>query len=524
MTALPGEWRAAWIAFGGGLALRVLGAGWSGGLSHDAAAYYLPNARALAEGGLGNWDGMTIAVPPLFPTLVALVGRITGDLEIAALCISVVAGAALVFPVAGLAARIAPGRPLARRIAIAFAAVHPYLVRFSGDARADSLYVLSFATAVLLGIATLDGPRLARGAAFGLVVGVAYLLRPEALGLPVLLGAAVVVRAWRSLGTPEWAPWARSVLAAGAGGSLLLLPALAWNVAFVHHKLGLFTLSPKAGILLDYDKVGMGDPFSPLNADKTMTLYEEKLTRPNAYQSFGIREAFREHPRSMLLSVLENIGQFYAYFGPAMGALPAIALLAGVVFAARDAGARRRLWLVLAVILFYTLALCIFYVSKRFWLPLIPLLLPWSGAGMAGLWRRVRGERPFAAWAWIATLLLVLVQTVHKWPENDWWQSPERSLGARLEARFGPGEVYVSRKGIVTWHARGHHVWLPTGAPLSDIAAYLSHRNARLVILEGGSRERELPPAWAELRASPAFREIDRIGEGLAEILVYERL
>ena len=54
--------------------------------------------RALLEGGLDNWDGVSIAVPPLFPTLVAVLasclpGEEHAILELAALALSVVSGA-----------------------------------------------------------------------------------------------------------------------------------------------------------------------------------------------------------------------------------------------------------------------------------------------------------------------------------------------------------------------------------------------------------------------------------------------
>ncbi|MCA8958922.1 MAG: hypothetical protein KDC38_00355, partial [Planctomycetes bacterium] len=89
-SAYLSEWR--WIvpAIAVGLVARLLVAAYGGPLSHDAAAFYLPNARALVTGGLGNWEAMSIAVPPLFPTLVALLEPLFGDIEFAAYAISIV--------------------------------------------------------------------------------------------------------------------------------------------------------------------------------------------------------------------------------------------------------------------------------------------------------------------------------------------------------------------------------------------------------------------------------------------------
>ena len=158
-------WRAPlllWIAFGVGIVLRFLAAGYQG-ISHDAAAFYLPNAQALFEGGLGNWQGMTIAIPPLFPTLVASLAHLfpgegVDALEWAALWISIVAGAAIIWPVRDLARQFFPSEESVPRWSVVLAAIHPFLVQFGGDARADSLYTLFFTTAVTFGWRTYRRP------------------------------------------------------------------------------------------------------------------------------------------------------------------------------------------------------------------------------------------------------------------------------------------------------------------------------------------------------------------------------
>ncbi|MFQ5654657.1 MAG: glycosyltransferase family 39 protein, partial [Planctomycetota bacterium] len=255
-------------AFIGGLALRTLVAGFNGVISHDAACYYLPGARALLEHGLGHWEGMTIAAPPLFPTLVAILGRAIADLEIAALSIAVLAGAAIVFPVLGLGRLLCPGADRAHAFSVLLAAVQPLSLRFGGDARADSLYALLFACALWAGLRVLWRPSARGGALFGLLVGLGYLLRPEALGLLPLLAVAASAELWRR--RREAGPTLRRIAGAALATLLLLAPALAWNVLFVHDRVGVWTLSPQAGMLLDYGKGG-ADPFTRLNRSRTMT-------------------------------------------------------------------------------------------------------------------------------------------------------------------------------------------------------------------------------------------------------------
>ena len=102
MTNIPSERRMLAAAFFAALVLRFIAAGLAGPISQDGAAFYLPNARLLFEGGFSNSGALSVAVPPLHAYLVALLAYVMSDVESAAIAISVVAGAAMVFPACGI--------------------------------------------------------------------------------------------------------------------------------------------------------------------------------------------------------------------------------------------------------------------------------------------------------------------------------------------------------------------------------------------------------------------------------------
>lgn len=520
----------AWALLGA-VVVRVIAAGFEPSLSQDAAVYYLPNARALVEGGLGNWDGMTSAVPPLFPTLVALLSPLIPDLELAALTLSVVAGALLILPSAALATVFFPEQPLVRRLTCLFAVVQPLMVRFSGDAKADSLYALCFVTAFWLAVRILQTPRARLGAAFGGALGAAYLMRPESLGLALLIAAGTVVMAiaHRRAGRPV-AAYSRGVLIAGTLAVVTLTPCLAWNMFFVHHKIGVWSLSPKAGVLHDYGKVGGGDPLRLLNHDLTRTVHEERLSSADKFESFSLARVVLDDPQNFALSFADNFWHFARYVPDVMGAALFLLFMVGVcapsaVLAGHGigsvAGARRTLW---TTLLFYACAFSIFYVARRFWVPLVPLLLPWSAAGLL-LLRSTRwgGRSTLPRWTALV-LLLTLLQVCHHldWFRYGWRPAPEPILAARLQSKLAADESILSDKGRVSWYVGAKHLPIPT-ATAEETLRFLENRKCRWVVVDERSAKRRRPELWQLLQDRERFQLADEEQGAGRTLLLYRR-
>ncbi len=520
-----GPWRWLLGCFVGGVVVRLIVAAFAG-ISHDAAAYYLPNARALIDGGLDNWEAMTIAVPPLFPTLVAIVHSFVGDIEGSALCISVVSGAAMVFPVLGFARFVFPGRPMIHRFAIVVAFAHPFSVRYSGDAKADALYALLFNLALWCGLTLMRRPDALRGATFGFLVGLAYLVRPEALGLAILLTVAVIVLGWRKRqDNVVLREYAVRVFLAGVIAVLFLLPSLGWNAWFVHEKIGIWTISPKAGVLQDYDK-GLGDTMNSLNAEKTMTIHEERLSVQSSYQSFSPLSVLLENPGKTLRAYAGNLGEYLRVFPPAVGSLTSALLLVGLWFFSRK-GRRGSLTSILTLFAFYGFSFMIFYVSRRFWLALVPILLPYCAAGGVVValhlyrWRRVH-----ARWVLLAMVVLLVPEGMNRSLRsgNRWFSSPEKELGQKMrEDALGRGDDdlrIVSVKARATFYARGTNLTFPSN-PISDIAIYMKNRDADFLVIDLERERKRRPKFVEELLTTSQFQEFVRAGVAGEELVAF---
>jgi hypothetical protein len=128
--------------------------------------------------------------PPLYPLLLAVVSALGGSGHVPFQVVSALVGTATVVVCAVLAGRIAG--PRAAVLAAALGAVYPVFLVADASLRAESLYGLCIALALLAAYRAWESPTAWRLVCLGVIVGLATLARSEGLGLLVLLGLPIV--------------------------------------------------------------------------------------------------------------------------------------------------------------------------------------------------------------------------------------------------------------------------------------------------------------------------------------------
>ncbi len=177
---------------------------------------------------------------PLYPALIAVFHSLVGDWELAAVAVNVIGGTAAVACLYGFA-RAAFGRTTAFAAA-AILAVHPYAIKFSGDVQSEGLYLGLFLGAVWALWLALRSASLGAASVAGLLCGLAYLTRPEGIGLLAVGGA---LAAWYALRRS----WSRR--RAAAWGALLFLTAACVAgpyVAWLRAETGVWSLTQKKSV------------------------------------------------------------------------------------------------------------------------------------------------------------------------------------------------------------------------------------------------------------------------------------
>ncbi len=174
--------------------------------------------------------------PPLFPVLLGaldVVGLDGAGQQRAVLALVSAGGVALVALLGRRVAGDAVGL-----LAASVAAVHPLWFQPPGLVMSETLHLVLVPAVVLVALGVLDRPSWRRVAALGVLVGVAGLVRSEALALGALVGLPAVV-----LAHPTWRDRLRGlgVLAAAAG--VMVVPWVVRN----QQQLGILSLSTNVG-------------------------------------------------------------------------------------------------------------------------------------------------------------------------------------------------------------------------------------------------------------------------------------
>lgn len=437
----------------------------------DDGPAYLALAQAILEG-----DGSSVLrhpYHPLYPAAVAAVSLLGAGLETAAAAVSVASGAATV-----VAFTAWLDDAFDRRTAWVggwLLALHPWAVSFSADVQSDGLYLALFAWSALFlyrGIGRGRWPETVAGGAFS---GLAYLARPEGLGLALLGGVAALC--W----TPGVPRAGRVRLVAGAGLVLAAAVPVALYVGALRLETGTFQLTQKKSV------AGLAGL-----AESAQLPTSSALAMPAALP----RADDRFPPRSPGERLTRAAGDLYRT-SVSVFRFELLPFLVLGLAAARGRPGWRGLFVGgIAGTYFVVLAALVWsagYVSRRHALPpLVPVFgYAASGLVLAADWasRRVRRtlEADVAAAPWAAVLAAVLLLAL-AWGPRDLAPRRMDRLAERRAAEWvrtstlGPGAVAAGRPRVA-YYAGRPFVPLPS-SPDEGMLAYLASRDVRAVIVD----------------------------------------
>lgn len=454
----------------------------------DEPAYLLLGRSLLSGDGFTLTGVPEVHFPPLFPVLFGAVWKLVRNPELATDLWLVVAGALLVLPVYALAAR-AFDRSVATGAAL-LVAVFPGLstsILYWGSMTEPVFLLLLYSAAWLL-VRAVDLRDGRRAAAAGMLLGLAYLGRPEALGwlATLAVGAGVVV-----------ALTSRSRIRAAAA----VVPALALGFAlcaapyviYLHHETGRWLLTGKLGITYE-----LGE--AVLEADPA--LYDE-ITNAIDPQSGEVRwesqQRFEPVADHRMAELAQRIGGNLQRLLRRAAVQPVFPiLLVPFVFLAWLEGSWRPqrwskeawLWaLVLPVGAFLG-----YHVQQRFFAPAFPALLVWTAAGIAAARRWLARRWPrwrltAQAPALVAIAILAVAHATVLREELGTLREVHRNAGLWLRDHSPRDARILSYELDVCVWAERRCLLFPR-APLEEVLAYARQKGGTYVLVdEAESRE-----------------------------------
>jgi 4-amino-4-deoxy-L-arabinose transferase-like glycosyltransferase len=464
-----------------GLAVRVVV-----GLTDDAASTdetaYLHSGLSFVQGdGFERYGQPELHFPPFLPVLLGVASWVVADPHTGTVALTVLSGTLLIIPLSLLGRRLAG--PPSGVVTAWVAALAPGLatmpqIRGTGSEAEYALLVVS-ALWLVVSAADRDGrSRMVRVAAAGLLVGLAYLTRPEGLFMVVPLGVAVMVLARRR------PPRVATAAAFAAPVLLCVVP----YAAYLHANTGQWELTAKTqdASIDAWAAVARGD-----RATRNGELYglDESGLRFSARYT-PLTTLAREHPDEYRGIVATNAGKLRDVVKmPSVLPLPLWALGA---FGAWRFRRSRTVWLVLAVGALPVLSALAFFVQQRYLVVTVALVTVLVGAALGSLGGRLRAA------ATAVTLGLAVLATVVSFRGDvaGWWhpveQTEQRVAGEWLAAHSDPDARVMTRSMIVEFYAERPSVAMPA-AGLDEVLRFGRHYGVDYLVADWYTVDRLMP-------------------------------
>ncbi|MEE3326829.1 MAG: glycosyltransferase family 39 protein [Myxococcota bacterium] len=509
------------------VALRTVVAARAATLFNDGPRF-LDTASLMASGA---WEqAFRDSYHPLYSFLIQLFSRFTGDPERVGVVISVLAGSLCVLVFYAFLRRIWNVR--VATVGAFLLAIHPYAIRFSSSVQSEALYLLLFVGSVALLLRALDRPGFANALFCGVVVGLAYLTRPEGAVVGVVGAMAAGVlwlrRFWP--GVTLLRVWVGLLL----GFALAALP----YVLSLKSVTGVWQLSQKKSILvlmgLMQHQGGYGTELVWTVSERFLWisgfLFLSAVVLVLALRWLARRDWLeRAVPpvwfglSALVLVLAMALLDFSAFwnfllslvstFRPEQVVILLLGILAGALHSGRNSSLLMGLLMTVCLVMLYMLLLNYGYASRRHFLPPLVLLLGYGAVGVLFVadWLGGHGLRSKkgALVAVMAVLALISVPKALRGHRHQEYAG--RVVAERLrEAPMGVGLLASERsKSAYYANLRWHPLVARRGGYHS--VAQLHKSGVRFILLEVEPEE-----SPSVLGASPPglrLQELDRLTE-----------
>jgi 4-amino-4-deoxy-L-arabinose transferase-like glycosyltransferase len=424
----------------------------------------------------------------LYPLAIAAIFPLAHDAVQAGLAVSLLSGAALVFPIYGIAATCYGRR--AGYTAALLTAVLPFLVQLSSVVLADSLFLTLATAGTFFLLRTANDKRAIDAVACGVSFALAYLTRPEGILLELLaLTVICVALVPRSIDRRRIIPLA---LAAALPFIVLASP----YVAFLSSHAGHLRIEGKSVLNLDIglrmDR-GMSYIVAADAIDDSLAQIGPEIRQDYFFESPGRTQpplaamlAFGAH------NLIRHVREIAHVAASRLCGTVLFALLAIVGFVAGP-WSKRRMWnqaiLVACGVVFAVALASVYHFWDRYFIGFVPLLIVWAANGIEVV-ARAATARSKVRWlgaapaALAGAFLFVLLFSMKIAFADDATSNAEEQAGRWLAQHGGAGARILSISDQAVFYANGIWYMLPY-APSDDAARrYVQKLHPDFVILD----------------------------------------
>ncbi len=405
------------------------------GIPYDGAGYGFI-ARDFLKGDY--LKGLSSPLHPLYPFLISLISPDTPYVEITGRLISLFFGTMALIPIYYLSKEVAGLK--GATFSCLFYAFHPYLTAYSGMLLSEATYWCIFTLAVYFFWTGLKKGNFFRCIISGILLGLAYLTRPEGIGYLFTFWMWILFYGGLKRG------WFKKTVLLGG----VILPFVLFLIPYmiyIHQETGHWLISKKAiGVQLELLTLkAEGNILKEASGDKKNLCFY-----PLLYE--------------MTQNILKNIPYTTYHFLRAYHFTLWIFLLFGLIRRKRE-GFHQELF-VCTLILSHLFSLSIFSQSTiRYSVPIVPISLVWAGAGALEIRRILEKWRPSKSGSWVNFLiaLVLIIQLPQILNPERSHRAEQKKVGLWLKKNTPKEAIIMSNTPQEVFYADREFLLLPQG-------------------------------------------------------------
>jgi len=425
------------------------------------SAIYFEIARFIEA---GKWkEALSYPFPPLYPGLIAALTSLGLSLETAGLFVSMSSTILVLFPLWTITRGLA-GEAAASWAAFLWA-IHPYAIRLGTRALSDAPTALFVALSLWAGLRGLRSGRFRWPIGSGALAGLAYLCRPE--GIEPVLGVTVAYALWTwktlrsdsqqgAAGRSPTFLWVRRLWWIGTPLAAFALVAAPY-VTLISLDAGTLTFSKKKS------PAGMVRSMAPMQNDETLNLPSESVEPAKPPQDAATPRLEKAIAGNRLWTAARNL---YIFQQPFLNGIHLIVLLPALLafwsLRPNQNPQQRAIKNILSGLLLLHLFVLVglaaqlgpSYLGGHHTFLMVFYMLPFAGAGLAGLLDWLRAQIAAPNWATpvlVALLIAVtLPSSVFRRPESG---AVYRMAGLWIRDHSRTPPTVITNSAKLAYHA-----------------------------------------------------------------------
>jgi hypothetical protein len=491
------------------------------------SAIYFEIARFIEA---GKWkEALSYPFPPLYPGLIAALTSLGLSLETAGVFVSMSSTILVLFPLWTITRALA-GEAAASWAAFIWA-IHPYAIRLGSRALSDAPTTLFVALSLWAGLRGLTSGRFRWPIGSGALAGLAYLCRPEGIEPVLGVATAYALWTWKSLGSePQQAAaaryppfhWSHRLCWIGAPLAAFALVAAPY-VTLISLDTGTLTLSKKKS------PAAMMRSMAPKQNGEILNLPAESVEPVKPPEDTATPILQKEIAGNRLWTAARNL---YIFQQPLLNGIHLIVLLPALLafryLRPNQYPLQRAIKNILSGLLLLHLFVLVglaaqlgpSYLGGHHTFLMVFYMLPFAGAGMAGLhgWLRAYAPAPSYATPVLVALFVAvtLPSSVFRRPESG---AVYRTAGLWIRNHSRTPPTVITNSAKLAYHAGA--VRIPSARDAKRVMDSARTIKADFIAVPPDDRETDFQPYVDAGALEVAAVLSERSGNKTYRVVVY---